>query len=187
MNKASLNNPREATKEEKEAFYNKCDRAFDRFVAAVEDRFDVHAKEEDEYTVLKPKGHSIFYYGFYQLMKNGHNTGIEISAYVEDERNGDALRLRYYARSAIGSEDSNYASDVVAFIDESLKMNESYIIDHEDNHERNIIFRQYKDINGIFIGYVDEKVAFEAVKKLNEVMKFIEENGGEIEGTFKIY
>ena len=56
-----------------------------------------------------------------------------------------------------------------------------------ENHRCSIIFRQYRDINGISIGYVDDEVAFEAVKMLNKVMKFIEENGGETDGNFTVY
>lgn len=55
------------------------------------------------------------------------------------------------------------------------------------NPGRNIIFRQYRDGNGINIGFADDEVAFEAVDMLNKVMKFIEANGGEIDGTFKLY
>lgn len=57
----------------------------------------------------------------------------------------------------------------------------------KESEGRGIIFRQYRDINGIYIGFADDKIAFEAVRMLNEVMKFIEESGGEIDGTFQIY
>lgn len=121
MDEVYLEYPSEMADVHKERFYTNCDRAFDRFVAAVEDRFDVHAKEEDKDSEPKPKGNSLFDYDFYRLEKDGKDTGIEISGYIEDEKDEDVWRLRYYAKTDAESKDSNLASDVMAWIDDVLK------------------------------------------------------------------
>ena len=54
----------------------------------------------------------------------------------------------------------------------------------EDGRKRTVIFKQYRDISYVDIGFVDEEVALEAVKKLNDAMRFIKKNGGEIDGSF---
>ena len=54
----------------------------------------------------------------------------------------------------------------------------------EDGRKRTVIFKQYRDISCVDIGFVDEEVALEAVKKLNDAMRFIKKNGGEIDGSF---
>lgn len=107
-------------------FVWRCDDAFDRFVAAVEDRFGVRAKELKTSEEIESYG-SLKEYPYFALIKDGVDTGYEISGYIKDDEDNDRLEIRYYASTTDKKDfrESFEGEDIIAWLDDKMVKKES--------------------------------------------------------------
>lgn len=136
----------------RDRFVWRCNDAFDRFVAAVEERFGVHAKKMD--TSDETYG-SLKDYPFFVLFKGRRNTGYEISGYIEDDEDNDRLEIRYYAGTTDKKDwrESCEGEDIIDWLDDKMVKKESHRL-HRG--------RMLKEANAVnFVPYVIGREKFD--------------------------
>lgn len=153
-------------------FVWRCDDAFDRFVAAVEDRFGVHAKELKTSEEIESYG-SLKDYPYFALIKDGVDTGYEISGYIKDDHDNDRLEIRYYASTADKKDwrESFEGEDVIAWLDDKMVKKESRRLrgrmlregfKTEQNEKSKYLLRILKELYDILDDSDRERVYIEA-------------------------